>query len=118
MERLTAKDKNQKLVLDYLKKNASDSLREKISNGTKTLAQCWAYITGEAKKQAQNGCAVIDERTVFGWAIHFFEEDSIVPGKIKENATVKTVNIETPQPKKKAKEKKEQTQIMEQLSFF
>ena len=118
MERLIAKDNNQKIVLDYLKKNASESLREKISNGTKTLAQCWAYITGEAKKQAQNGCAVIDDQTVFGWAIHFFEEDSIVPGKIKETIVAKAVKVEPSQPKKKVKEKKEQTEIMEQLSFF
>lgn len=118
MERLTAKDNNQKIVLDYLKKNASESLKEKISKGTKTLAQCWAYITGEAKKQAQNGCAVIDDQTVFGWAIHFFEEDSIAPGNVKEMVTVKAVNVEAAQPKKKGKEKKETAEIMEQLSFF
>ena len=118
MERLKAADNNQQIVLDYLKKNASESLREKIASGTKTMAQCWMYICREAKKLAQNGCAAVDDQTVFGWAIHFFEEDSIVPGNIKEAATVKSVKVETTKPQKKVKEKKEQTEVMEQLSFF
>ena len=35
------------------------------------------YIISEARKAAVGNCACIDDTTVFGWAIHFFEEDEI-----------------------------------------
>ena len=74
---LKANGSNENIILDYLTNNASESLAERINNGEKTLKQCWNYIMHEARKQAVNGCACIEYSTVFGWAIHFFEEDSI-----------------------------------------
>ena len=76
---LTAKGDNEKIILQYLENNVSDVLAEKINSGTKTLADCWKFITECARKQAKNGCACIQDDVVFGWAIHFFEEDSIKP---------------------------------------
>ena len=81
---LKAEGRNQELVLEYLEKNASDVLAEKINAGTKTLNDCWKFITAEAKKKAKNGCACIEDVTVYGWAIHFFEEDEI--GKKEEKS--------------------------------
>ena len=103
MLNLEAKTDNEKIVLDYLNKNASETLTEKINNGKKTLSQCWSYIVSEAKKQATNGCACIDDATVFGWAIHFFEEDGIEAKHYEAKATVKT----TAKPEKKAEPKTE-----------
>ena len=76
---LTAKGDNEKIILQYLENNVSDVLAEKINSGTKTLADCWKFITECARKQAKNGCACIQDDLVFGWAIHFFEEDAIKP---------------------------------------
>lgn len=76
---LTAKGDNEKIILQYLENNVSDVLAEKINSGTKTLADCWKFITECARKQAKDGCACIRDDVVFGWAIHFFEEDSIKP---------------------------------------
>ena len=81
---LTANGSNEKIILDYLNINASESLAERINNGKKTLTQCWNYIMHEARNQAVNGCACIEDSTVFGWAIHFFEEDSIKSEKFNE----------------------------------
>jgi hypothetical protein len=81
---LTAHGSNEKIILDYLTNNASESLAERINNGKKTLTQCWNYIMHEARKQAVNGCACIEDSTVFGWAIHFFEEDSIKAEKFNK----------------------------------
>ena len=78
---LKADGKNQEILLDYLEKNASEPLAEKINAGVKTLAGCWTYIRGEARKQAMNGVAVIEDAEVFGWAVHYFEEDDIKEGK-------------------------------------
>lgn len=78
---LKAEGKNQEILLDYLEKNASEPLAEKINTGEKTLAGCWEFIRKEARKQAMNGVAVIEDAEVFGWAVHYFEEDDIKEGK-------------------------------------
>lgn len=88
---LTAQNKQEELVLKYLQNNASDVLANKINNGTpfekdghsltnkKTLSDFMKYACNEAKSLAEKGAtsACIDDQTVYGWAIHFFEEDSI-----------------------------------------
>jgi hypothetical protein len=78
--KLEAGNSTEERVLAYLEENASDVLAEKISAGKKTLAGALAYCKGEARKKAVDGCACIDDATVFGWIIHFFEEDSIKEG--------------------------------------
>lgn len=113
MLKLEAKNPNEEIILNYLNQNASESLAEKINNGKKTLTQCWNYIVAEAKKQAVNNCACIDDSTVFGWAIHFFEEDSIKAEEQKPTP-VKTV---APKPQPKPEPKKPQAEII-QLSLF
>lgn len=75
--KLTANGRNQELVLAYLQENASDVLAEKINSGTKTMDGCWSYIRREAKKKAVSNCAVIEDAEVYGWAVHYFEEDDI-----------------------------------------
>jgi hypothetical protein len=72
---LKADTPNQKVVLAYLEENASDSLVERINAGKNTLQECWGYIANQARKRAVNSCACIEDKEVFGWAIHFFEED-------------------------------------------
>lgn len=120
MLNLEAKTNNEKLVLKYLEENASEVLREKINDGKKTLKDCWEYIRAEARKKAVNGCACIDDATVFGWAIHFFEEDGIKPAKahgpVREEAPEEAAEEirETPKPKTK----KTSTKVLEsQISF-
>ncbi len=88
---LTAQNKQEELVLKYLQNNASETLADKINNGTpfekdgkpllnkKTLAGFMKYACDEARKLAEKGAnsACIDDQTVYGWAIHYFEEESI-----------------------------------------
>ena len=88
---LTAQNKQEELILTYLQNNASETLAEKINNGTpfekdgkpllnkKTLAGFMKYACDEARKLAEKGAnsTFIDDQTVYGWAIHYFEEESI-----------------------------------------
>lgn len=88
---LDAKNKQEEIILAYLQENASDSLVEKINIGTpltkngktftnkKTLSGFMKYACDEARKLAEKGanCACVEDSVVFGWAIHYFEEDSI-----------------------------------------
>ncbi|MCR4661164.1 MAG: PcfK-like family protein [Clostridia bacterium] len=82
----------QELIKNYLEENASDVLCEKINNGVKItkddkelinkkdLNDFMKYAGNEAKKLAEQGanCACIEDKIVYGWAIHYFEEDKIV----------------------------------------
>lgn len=78
--KLNAENKNEKRVLAYLEANASEMLAEKINSGDKTLRGCFKYMSEQAKEFAINNCACIDDETVFGWAVHYFEEDEIKEG--------------------------------------
>lgn len=105
--KLKAEGSIQKKVLDYIERNASDNLVERINAGAKTLAGCWNFILSEAKKQAVKGCACIEDAAVYGWAMHFFEEDSIKEGEtapaavVTSSEEVKPAEKTKPSPKKK-----------------
>ena len=88
---LTANTTAEEKILQYLKENASETLANKINNGTsfekdgnpllnkKTLSDFMKYACDEARKLAEKGAnsACIDDATVYGWAVHYFEEESI-----------------------------------------
>lgn len=75
---LTANNATENRVLAYLEENASPMLAAKINAGTKTLAGAMSHAKSEARKLADgDGCACVADATVFGWIIHFFEEDDI-----------------------------------------
>ena len=98
---LIAKNAEQELVKKYLEENASETLAEKINNGVriekdgktlinkKTLDGFMKYATGEARKQAEKGAsaACVRSDVVFGWAIHYFEEESIEGKLYNEDGT-------------------------------
>ena len=74
--KLKADGRNQELVLAYLEENASEDLVAKINEGTRTLGDCWGYITSRARNKAKGNSVAIEDAEVFGWAVHFFEEDA------------------------------------------
>ena len=89
---LKANNEPQNRIKEYLEKSASDVLADKINFGTevekdgktlinkKTLDGFMKYATEEARKIAEKGSqyACVDDATVCGWAIHYFEEESFV----------------------------------------
>lgn len=88
---LTANNIPEQRIKEYLEQNASATLADKINNGTpitkdgktlinrKTLAGFFKWATTEARKLAEKGAnfACVDDKTVFGWSIHYFEENAI-----------------------------------------
>ena len=89
---LTANTESEKRILEYLQNNVSETLADKVNNGTpfekdgkpllnkKTLADFMKYAYDEARKLAEKGAnsACIEDSVVYDWAMHFFEEESIV----------------------------------------
>ena len=118
---LETKNKEQEILKAYLEENASETLADKINNGVKiqkdnktlinkkTLDSFMKYAYDEARKLAEKGanCACIEDKTVFGWAIHYFEEDTIEGILLNEDGSeyrkappTPPKQIETPKPKK------------------
>ena len=110
---LDAKTNEEQKVKAYLEANASEVLAEKINNGVrvqkdsktlinkKTLSGFLKFACDEAKKQAEKGAssACIDDETVYGWAVHYFEEDPIEGTLYNEDGT----EYKAPVPKVTAK---------------
>ena len=128
---LEAKTKEQQRIKAYLEENASDILAGKINNGVlikkdgkillnrKTLDGFMSFATEEAKKLAEKGAkaACIDDDVVFGWAVHYFEEDSIEGTLFNEDGSEYKTQ---PKPAAKAPTVKAQPkpQLKPQMSMF
>ena len=98
---LETESKEQELVKAYLEENASETLAEKINNGTpfekdektlinkKTLDGFMKYALDEARKLASKGAnsACVEDKVVYGWAVHYFEEESIEGTLYNEDGT-------------------------------
>ena len=110
---LETKTKEQELIKEYLQNNVSEIIADKINNGIKITKDNKTFVnkkdldgfmrfaTDEAKKQAEKGAqsACIEDKVVFGWAMHYFEEDSIEGKLYNEDGTeYKPVIKTTPKP--------------------
>ena len=127
---LTANNEAEKRIKEYLENNVSETLADKINNGVtitkdnkelinkKDLSGFMNYANEEARKLAEKGAryACVEDATVFGWAIHYFEEDSIngklfnQDGSEYKAPAPKITKKETPKPQVKVVEKEENKQ--------
>ena len=131
---LTTSNKEQELIKQYLQENASEILANKINNGVKIVKDnktlinkkdlngFMNYASSEARKLAEKGsnCACIEDRVVFGWAIHYFEEDSIEGTLYNEDGTEYkpvTKKTETPKVESKPIQKKPEKQQATFLTY-
>ena len=130
---LIAENQQEELVKAYLEEHASEELAEKINNGTlfekdgkpltnkKTLAGFMKYACEEARKIAKKGenAACIEDKVVYGWAIHYFEEDSIEGTLYLLDGSEYQPERKVSKPVEKAPVKKVPEQPhQDQLSFF
>lgn len=119
-------------IKNYLDSRAKeDSLfAETYKKANKSIKECCKYIYSQARKLAKNGNAVgVDESTVYGWAVHYYDEDDIKVDKVQERVEVAApttiqnpISKEKPVQKKneRKKTKQERQKIFEsrQLSLF
>ena len=116
---LVAKNTSQQAIKDYLENNASQILADKINNGVqiekdgktllnkKDLDGFWNYASKKARELKHD---YEDNDTVFGWAIHYFEENELIGSLFnldgtkyeppKPVSTIKTPAVTTPLIKK------------------
>lgn len=114
-------------IQTYLENRAkTDSLfAETYRKANKSIEECIKYIYSQARKLAKGGNAVgVDESTVYGWAVHYYDEDDIKVDKVKERVDVVSPAVEPsrieqpkPQPKPVQKRKRGEDNSL-QLSLF
>lgn len=128
---LETKTKEQELIKQYLEENISETLASKINNGVKlvkdnktllnkkNLDTFMKYASEEARKLAEKGanCACIEDKIVYGWAIHYFEEDSLEGNLYNEDGTEYKVEVKKTTPKIEPK-KQEKKPEKKQETFF
>ena len=122
---LQTSNKQEKIIKDYLQNNVSEVLADKINNGVKiikdnktlinkkTLAGFMKYACEEARKLAEKGtnCACVEDKIVYGWAIHYFEEDSIEGNFYNEDGTEYKVEKTITKPTTKVGTKPQQKKV-------
>ena len=71
-------------IINYLL--SREDMDEKYLNEDKSIKQMVSFIKTEAKKEAKNGIAWVEDKKVFGWAIHYWDEpnEKLNLEKIKE----------------------------------
>ena len=137
---LETKTEEQKLIKEYLENNADERLADKINNGAQTtkdgktlinkkdLDGFMNYAESEAKKLVAKGArsACVRSDVVFGWAMHYFDEDEIIgslynpdgseytPVKPKTQTCIKPTTPAIPYTPPKPKE--EQTSFLDLFS--
>ena len=86
------------LIKAHLEQMAEQDIAfaERYKLETKSLDECLKYITSQARKQATNNCAAIEDAVVYGWAVHYYQEDNI---KVEEKAKAKVVTPKAAKPK-------------------
>lgn len=73
-ELLKTEDAQQGLIAAFLAKYAEDNQWTKIEDSQKGIAKCYEHIISQARKLAKGKSVMVDDKTVFNWAIEFYED--------------------------------------------
>ena len=134
---LVTNNEAEKLIKEYLENNVSEELANKINNGItiskddktlinrKDLNSFMHYANEQARKLAETGATYtcVEYSTVFNWAIHYFEEDSIEGKLFNEDGTEYIPITKTRKPSAsvkvatKAKEENRQTTLFDLMNL-
>lgn len=47
----------------------------KMRNPKKSITDMWKFIESNARKQAVGNSACIEDEVVYGWAVHYYDEE-------------------------------------------
>ena len=73
-QQLAKADKNTKIIYNYL--ITIPGMEEKMKNPNKSLRKMNAFIRNKARNMAVDGCAMVEDKEVFGWAVHYYDEEN------------------------------------------
>lgn len=92
-----------KVIKDYLDQRAqTDELfAEVYAKPNKSIDECLEFIMGEARHLGGNAVCVPDD-VVFGWAVHYYDEDDLEVEKISQSVRVSASSVELSEEDKEA----------------
>lgn len=84
------------IIKDHLDKMAEQdeafAVRYKMED--KSIDDCVKYIFSQAQKQKTGNCAAIEDAVVYGWAVHYYQEDNKTLGMDKKSNKPATTKVE------------------------
>lgn len=96
-----------KKVCEYLL--SREDIQDNLNKEKKSVNGMWAYIKSQAHKAAVSGCACVTDEEVFGWAVHYYDEDNLEEVKDIPTRHVATSNKATSNKKTIKEENMEKT---------
>lgn len=86
----------EEIIKAYLEQRAltDESVARNLQKENKSIKGCCEYITKMARKQIKGNAGMIEDDVVYGWAVHYYDEDSLPEDK-KPTPKAKVV---TPEP--------------------
>lgn len=79
-------------ILSEMERRAGEGdtlLSQALQSKDKTITECFQYVKEQARKKATNGCAMIEDAVVYGWAHHYYIEPKATIDKELHPATKK-----------------------------
>ena len=73
----------EEIIKKYLAQRAltDDSVARNMKKAGKSIKGCCDYIKKKAREAAKDNVAMIEDAVVFGWAVHYFDEDNLQEDK-------------------------------------
>lgn len=114
-----------KMIYNFLMEYSEKDLNFKIKlEQTKAdLNDCYNYIKKKAKSFEKNGCACIEDKKVYEWAVHFYDENGKPADfvndnqKIEAKTVVQSAGVKKSKLTKKKEVKKRNAKGVEQISL-
>ena len=84
-----------KIIKTYLDQRAKEDeqFAKSYAKENKSIEECVKYISQQARKRAENNVAMIEDAEVYGWAVHYYDEDDI---KVEGSAPQAQVTTSAP----------------------
>lgn len=117
-------NESMKKVGQYLLERASadKTIEKAIVNKEIDLKDVYDYITEQAREKAVNGCAMVENEEVYGWAVHYVidepKKEKTVEKKDEKKTYVPTKTTTKPVKTVKKEAKKIEEPKDEQLDLF
>lgn len=110
---------SENLYLKVISKHLDSCPNEvvKENRDKRTIEECWNYIVKLAREEAKDGCAMIEDSVVFGWAEDFYtmSEEDYNKLKAKKAENKKTEDKKTEDAQKTDAPKETPQQKIEEI---
>lgn len=73
------------IIKKHLDKMAAQdfAFAERYKDPKKSLSECMKYITSQAKKKVKSGGVWLEDSIVYGWAVHYYQEEDLKVEPVK-----------------------------------